>query len=186
DEVIRIGLEFEAILLINRECLPQVEIPVLESRLIDGVANTLLVNEGAGRGRRKDRCAIPIRSCEPLVGFLTRVSGELFQQLWMPVHGVELALAAAAKASDLANAGQVIACSDSARGAALELSVPAQLPAAEKLTGKRVLVPEERQCVLVVDHEYVAGIVLRRTPQPGQVIGIGHDVAIVGAVVRAL
>ena len=51
DEVVGIYLEFKAIPLIHHERLLHIEIPVLESRLIDGVTNIWLVNEGV-RGRQ--------------------------------------------------------------------------------------------------------------------------------------
>src|SRR6266446_4734131 len=45
---------------------------------------------------------------------------------------------------------------------------------------------EERQLVKVVGNEDMTSVELRRPPQHADVVGIGNDVALVGAVVHAL
>lgn len=55
DEVISIGIELEAGSLIDGELLFHGQVPVLESRLINRVADALLKVESARGRRRKDR-----------------------------------------------------------------------------------------------------------------------------------
>ena len=65
--VVSFGAELEAQVLVHRECLEQAHVPVLESRLIDQVADALRV-ERARRRRRENRRAVRIRRREPLSG----------------------------------------------------------------------------------------------------------------------
>lgn len=185
DEVVGIRVELETSSLIDRKLLLHGQIPVLESRLINGVTDALLKIEGARRRRRKDRRTIRI-GCGEVLSLIAGISGKPLKDSGGSIHYIELPFGTTSEATSLTDTCLVVTCSDSAGRACLELSISAQLPTAQQFAGDHVLVGEEWQSVEIVDDRIVPGIVLRRTPEIAGVIAIRNDVSVVRAVIHAL
>ena len=75
---------------------------------------------------------------------------------------------------------------DSAWLSGLELSAATQPPSAQQFACKSCLVSHERQDVKIVDDHRVASIVFGGSPKIGCVVGIRHDVSVVGSVIHTL
>src|SRR6185312_12379447 len=98
-------------------------------------------------------------------------------------HYPVLACAAAAKAAERSNSGEIVPGANAARRARLELGDAADLPSAQQLAPELRLIAEEWQVVDVVDDQNVARVELRWPPQVMSVIGVRDDVSLVRSVV---
>src|SRR5580704_16944508 len=188
DEVVGIGVELEPSSLVDGKFLLQSDIPVLEARPVDAVADALLQIEGACHRLGEDRRAISVGCGEVFVAALPWIPRKLLQDLRTSVHDPELPLrgiGTATEAADLANAGIVVTSSDAARLSCLELRTTTELPATNKLSSERVLIAIERQGVEVIDDCHVASVVLRWAPQVSRVVSVRNDVTIVRTIVHA-
>ena len=120
------GAELEAKPFIHGNSLEQAHVPVLESGLVDHVANALGV-EGSRRGFCKYRRAIGIGCGEPLAGW-----AEGTDDLGIAVHDPVLAVHAASKVGVETHAGVISRPGNAARQPSLELGDTADLPSAER------------------------------------------------------
>src|SRR5665213_2190337 len=100
-------------------------------------------------------------------------------------HDPEFSLGAAAETAVLSNACIVCIHSYSAGGARLELGDAGYPPASSNLACESFLITEDGESPDVVDDDHVARIVLRGAIQVAGVVGVGNDVAVVGAVIHA-
>src|SRR5215469_5060145 len=188
DEVVGICVELEPSSLIDGKSFLEGEIPVLETRAIDAVADAPLQIECACCWLGKDRGTIRVGCREVLVTLLSGIPRKLLEDLRSSVHDPELALGGvgtATETADLANARVIVVGSDAAGLACLKLRTTTKLPATNELSSYGALVPEERQGIEVIDDCHIASVVLRGTPEVRRVISVGHDVAIIRTVVHA-
>src|SRR6185312_1095390 len=184
DEVECFRPELESSGVVNCERLKQSQVPVLEAGLINQVPD-ILVAERAGSRRNEDRASVRIARREPLARILASIGCKLAKNLRIPGDVIKLARITASEAAILADANKIVLLSDAARRAALELCEAADLPAAENLAGKTLLAAEDRQLIEIVEHQHMAAVEFRRSPQVVGIVGVRNHIALVRSVVIA-
>src|SRR6267378_391840 len=84
--IVGLGAELQSRFLGNREGLEQAEVPILEPRLVDEVADTRVI-ERPSRGFDKDRRAVRVRRGEPLA-LWAECTDDLGNTIYDPVLAV--------------------------------------------------------------------------------------------------
>lgn len=172
-EVEGFSAELESHAFADREGFEDPEVPIVETGLIDDVADVLCV-EGSFRRRGENR------RVEPLAG--AKIAENIRSAVLDPV----LAVYAATEVRVEADAGVVVRGGHAARAAGLSLNEARYFPPAQGLARKAALVAKERQGVHETADEVMAGVELGRPPQKTSVVRIGGNVAVVRAVIHAL
>src|SRR5262249_29513470 len=151
-----------------------------EARLIDQIAHALRVKSTC-RGFRENRRAVRVGSGKPLAAW-----AECSDDLGIAIHDPILAVDPAPKVGVQSNASVVGRPCDTTGETGLELCQSADLPTSEQLASQRGVILEEWQVVKVVEDQDVASVEFRGPPEHAGVVGVWHDVTLIGTVVHPL
>ena len=155
------------------------------SGLIDEVANTLSVERTRSR-LGKNRRTVGIGGSEPLA-----LGPKGADDFGVAVYDPILAVHAASEVRVEAHARcgrclrKVSGTGNAARQSRLELRDTADLPPSQEFARKLRAVSEQWQIIKIVEHEHVAGVELRRSPEHAGIVSVRHNVALVGTIIFA-